>query len=122
MLGVDMIVPDISYLEMRQADILGIFISHAHDKHIGAIPMILSNMDIPVYGTNYAIAILKDTLKERQMDPEKFRLHIVDLSGSLTFRRFSNRLFQHQPFYPRILRHRCHDQRRRDRLRYGLYV
>jgi ribonuclease J len=85
LLGVDMIVPDISYLEARKADILGIFISHAHDKHIGAIPLLLSTIDIPVYGTNYAIAILADLLKESKMDPDKYRLRVIPYNETVSF-------------------------------------
>jgi len=89
LLGVDMIVPDMSYLEMRKDDILGVFVSHAHDKHIGAIPLLLSTIDVPVYGTRYAIAVLKDLVKENQMNPDKFAFHEVDLTdGPIRFPHF----------------------------------
>lgn len=88
LLGVDMIVPDISYLEMRKHDILGIFMSHAHDKHIGAIPLILSTLSIPVYGTAYAIAILSDLLKENRMDPQNYSLRVIDYQAGVAFEHF----------------------------------
>ena len=83
LLGVDMIVPDISYLEVRKNDIVGIFMSHAHDKHIGAIPLLLSTLNIPVYGTAYAVAILADLLRENKMDPQKYSLNVLEYETGL---------------------------------------
>ncbi len=77
LLGVDAIIPDISYLESRKDDVLGVFVSHAHDKQIGAIPMLLSQIPTTIYGTNFAIAVVKDLLKENRMDPDKHRFHVI---------------------------------------------
>lgn len=88
LLGVDAIVPDISYLEARKKDIIGIFISHAHDKAIGAIPILISTLNITVYGANFAIAILKDLLKENKIDVESKDIRIVNLSEPLKFSGF----------------------------------
>ncbi|MBU1144705.1 MAG: ribonuclease J [Firmicutes bacterium] len=88
LLGVDAIVPDISYLETRKDDIIGIFISHAHDKHIGAIPLLLSQINSKVYGTNFAIAVIKDLLKENKMEPDHFQLEVVNRDIPLDFASF----------------------------------
>ncbi|MFA5381210.1 MAG: ribonuclease J [Candidatus Izemoplasmatales bacterium] len=85
LLGVDAIIPDISYLESRKDDIVGVFISHAHDKNIGALPMIISALNPSIYGTNFAIAVLTDLLKENKMEPDLNRLHIVDIAKPIIF-------------------------------------
>lgn len=88
LLGIDAIVPDMSYLQARERDIEGVFISHAHDKAIGALPMLLSTVRVKVYATNFAIAVIKDLLKENKMDPEDYELIVVDIDRPITFRHF----------------------------------
>lgn len=89
LLGVDAIVPDISYLESRKADVLGILLSHAHDKNIGALPMVLTQVPTKVYGTSFSIAVAKDLLKENKMDPADYDLTVIDKSGKIFFGNFS---------------------------------
>jgi len=88
LLGIDAIVPDMSYLQARAADIEGVFISHAHDKAIGALPMLLSTVKVKVYATTFAIAVIKDLLKENKMNPDDFELIVVDRDRPITFRHF----------------------------------
>ncbi len=64
MLGIDAVIPDASYLFQNHERIQGIFISHGHEDHIGALPYILKNVDIPVYGTKLSIGLIKLKLKE----------------------------------------------------------
>jgi len=89
LLGVDALVPDISYLESRKDDIIGIFLSHAHDRNIGALPKLLQSFNKPVYGTSYTLEMAKDILKEYDMDPSKYAFHTVDYKHSLSFKGFS---------------------------------
>src|SRR3990167_9067224 len=51
MLGVDVVLPDITYLLERKEKVKGIFISHGHDDHIGALPFVLKELNVPVYST-----------------------------------------------------------------------
>jgi ribonuclease J len=85
LLGVDAIVPDISYLESRKADIVGVFLSHAHDKNIGALPMLYATLQPHVWGTKFAIAVLKEMMKENKIDPDSEHLHVVDMNQPLDF-------------------------------------
>ena len=85
LLGVDAIVPDISYLETRKNDIVGIFLSHAHDKNIGALPLVLSQIPLKVYGTNFTIAVLKDLLSENKLNPDAFDLNVVNYQTVIKF-------------------------------------
>ncbi len=88
LLGVDALVPDISYLVSRQDDIEGIFLSHAHDKNIGAIPLLLNQLDRPVYGTDYTMAIVRDLLRENKMTPENYELNVVEFKKIIKFTDF----------------------------------
>ncbi|MDA3932549.1 MAG: ribonuclease J [Tenericutes bacterium] len=88
LLGVDALVPDISYLESRKNDIVGIFLSHAHDKSIGALPLLLQTFKKPVFATDYTIEMAKDLLKEYDMDPEKFDFRTVQYKNPIKFKDF----------------------------------
>jgi len=89
LLGVDAIIPDISHLESRKKDVVGVFLSHAHDKAIGALPLLLQQIPAPVYGTEFTIAVVKDLLRENKMDPEKFPIHVVGRDETIAFPKFS---------------------------------
>ncbi|MDY0318137.1 MAG: ribonuclease J, partial [Candidatus Izemoplasmatales bacterium] len=94
LLGVDALVPDITYLVGRKEDVQGIFLSHAHDKNIGALPMLLLQMNKPVYGTDYTIAVVRDNLRENKMNPEEYQLNVVEYKKIIKFDDFYIEFFQ----------------------------
>ncbi len=64
LLGVDIVVPDISYLTENRQRVRGIILTHGHEDHIGALPWILSELNVPVWGTEFTLAYVEDKLDE----------------------------------------------------------
>ena len=68
--GIDLILPDFSYIRDRLNDVVGIFLTHGHEDHIGAVPYLLREReDIPVYGSPLTIALIAAKLKEHRISP-----------------------------------------------------
>ncbi|GAB6099755.1 ribonuclease J [Halanaerocella petrolearia] len=67
MLGVDLVMPKLDYLLENKDRVKGILISHGHEDHIGGIPFLLSEMDLPIYGTKFTLEMIKKKLKERKL-------------------------------------------------------
>lgn len=68
MLGIDIVIPDISYLLERKESIRGIFLTHGHEDHIGALPYILREINPPLYGTALTLGFVREKLKEFELD------------------------------------------------------
>jgi ribonuclease J len=67
LLGVDIVVPDISYLTENRSRIRAIVLTHGHEDHIGALPWILSELKVPVWGTEFTLAYVEDKLEEHEL-------------------------------------------------------
>lgn len=76
MLGIDLVIPDVSYLVNNFSKIKGFVITHGHEDHIGAIPYILKKLNVPVYGTRLTLALIEKKLKEHGIDKTS-KLHVV---------------------------------------------
>ena len=67
MLGIDLVIPDVSYLKQNLGKVKGFVITHGHEDHIGALPYILKDINVPVYATKLTIALIEGKLKEHNM-------------------------------------------------------
>ncbi|MDO4439111.1 MAG: ribonuclease J [Eubacteriales bacterium] len=67
MLGIDLVIPDVTYLKKNAAKVKGFFITHGHEDHIGALPYILRDLNVPVYSTKLTIALIENKLREAEL-------------------------------------------------------
>jgi len=67
MLGIDLVLPDISYLLHGGRNVVGIFLTHGHEDHIGGLPYALKRLNVPVYGTRLTLGLVKPKLKEHRI-------------------------------------------------------
>jgi len=76
MYGVDIVIPDFSYVIERSEKVIGILLTHGHEDHIGAVPYLLAHINVPVYGTKLVLGFLREKFKEHNID--KSVLKIID--------------------------------------------
>ncbi|WP_042356218.1 ribonuclease J [Bacillus rubiinfantis] len=79
MLGIDMVIPDITYLEENKDRIKAIFLTHGHEDHIGALSYVLGKINVPVYGTKLTLALASALLKEQEY---KGQPHFIEVNSS----------------------------------------
>ncbi len=91
MLGVDLVIPDISYLQERKDRLRGIIITHGHEDHTGALPYVLPKLDVPVYATALTRGLIQAKLKEHGV---KARLEVVRPGGEVRLGAFRVRFYQ----------------------------
>ncbi|MGI4880298.1 MAG: ribonuclease J [Janthinobacterium lividum] len=88
--GVDLILPDLGFIEKRRKDLLGIVVTHGHEDHIGAIPYLAADLGVPIYATPFTAGLIHRKLEEEGLTKE-VKLHIVPMGGSVTLGDFKFR-------------------------------
>ncbi len=81
--GVDLVLPDLSFIEDRAKDLLGIVLTHGHEDHIGAIPYLAQDLGVPLYATPFTAGLIAKKLEEEGIAKE-VELNIIPMDGSLT--------------------------------------
>lgn len=81
MLGVDLVIPDFTYLEQNKDRVKGIVITHAHEDHIGGLPYLLSKVNVPIYGTRLTVGLIENKLREHSLD--RVNLQVVDAGSTV---------------------------------------
>lgn len=79
--GVDLVLPDLSFIEQRREDLLGIVLTHGHEDHIGAIPYLAADLDVPLYATPFTATLIRGKLEEEGL-LDSIDLSIIDNEGS----------------------------------------
>jgi ribonuclease J len=76
LLGVDIVTPDFAYLEQNSSMVRGLILTHGHEDHIGGIPFLLSQLDLPIYGTEFTLALVERRLEEHEL-LDQAKLNII---------------------------------------------
>lgn len=79
--GIDLVLPDLDFIERNRADLLGIVLTHGHEDHIGAIPYLAADLGVPLYATPFTAGLIQGKLEEEGLSG-KVKLHIVPNEGS----------------------------------------
>ena len=83
MLGVDLVIPDFTYLQNNIEKIRGVFVTHGHEDHIGSLPYFLRTMNVPIYGTKLSLGILENKLVEHKL-LQSARLNTVSAGDTVS--------------------------------------
>src|SRR5437773_10166393 len=92
LLGIDIIVPHITYLLENKNEVQAIFLTHGHEDHIGALPFILPYLNVPVYGSSFTMALVRNKLEQHGMLDEA-QLRVVKDKDEVTAACFSVQFF-----------------------------
>src|ERR1700739_4384251 len=76
LLGVDIVTPDFSYLETHASMVRAVLLTHGHEDHIGGVPFLLSQLNLPIYGTEFTLALVERRLEEHEL-LEQAKLNVV---------------------------------------------
>ena len=80
--GVDLVIPDFTYLERNRDKVRGVFLTHGHEDHIGSVPYLLRHLNVPVYGTRLTLGVLERKLSEFRYE-EKLQLYNVEAGDAV---------------------------------------
>src|ERR1700704_769803 len=76
LLGVDLVMPDLTFLKENQAQVRAVILTHGHEDHIGAVPYFLTEIQVPIYGTDFTLALVERRLEEYDLDEDPQLVHV----------------------------------------------
>ncbi|MEO6114418.1 MAG: MBL fold metallo-hydrolase, partial [Sphingomicrobium sp.] len=88
--GIDLILPDLEFIEARRKDLVGIVLTHGHEDHIGALPYMAADLKVPLYATPFTAGLIAGKLEEEGLTG-KVKLHIIERGGSFDLAPFKIR-------------------------------
>lgn len=88
--GIDLILPDLSFIEDRLDDLVGIVVTHGHEDHIGALPYLAADLGVPIYATPFTAGLIRGKLEEEGV-ADQVTLRIVEVGGSVDLKPFKVR-------------------------------
>lgn len=90
--GIDLILPDLEFIEKRKKDLVGIVLTHGHEDHIGAVPYLAAELGVPLYATPFTATLIRGKLEEEGLINE-VELNVIPMGGSFSLAPFDFRLF-----------------------------
>lgn len=88
--GIDLVMPDLAFIEERKDDLLGIVLTHGHEDHIGALPYLAADLGVPLYATPFTAGLIAGKLKEEGL-LDQVELRTIDLGGAIKLGDFAIR-------------------------------
>jgi ribonuclease J len=80
--GVELVLPDLTFIEERRDDLLGIVLTHGHEDHIGAIPYLADNLGVPLWATPFTAGLIAEKLQEEGLE-RQVKVNIIDIGGTM---------------------------------------
>ncbi|MEA3039879.1 MAG: ribonuclease [Sphingomonadales bacterium] len=79
--GIDLVLPDLAFIEERRKDLLAVVLTHGHEDHIGAIPYLAQDLGVPLYATPFTAGLIAEKLREEGLE-EEVEVRLIDIGGS----------------------------------------
>ncbi|HEX8526793.1 ribonuclease J [Allosphingosinicella sp.] len=80
--GVELVLPDLTFIEERRDDLLGVVLTHGHEDHIGAIPYLADDLGVPLWATPFTAGLIREKLQEEGLE-RQVKVNIIDIGGTM---------------------------------------
>jgi ribonuclease J len=88
--GVELVLPDLEFIEKRKKDLVGIVLTHGHEDHIGAVPYLAAELDVPLYATPFTATLIRNKLQEEGL-ADQVELNVIPMGGKFSLKPFDFR-------------------------------